>query len=206
MSIDSGDILRFSLEFALADQVTGNLVTHFRAVSGTGGDEDIIHQAILDAWTAVLETNDTYTMSTCSSVGGLLWKYDMALHKFIGISQIADATFTGADASQGMPNQNAVQIDYFTGTPKRQGRKYIPGIAEAAFSSGVLVAGAVTEMVNIALILDNDVVADGVTIEAGVFSTDATSPYYETFDPFTQSTAVETYSATQRRRKPGVGI
>lgn len=206
MAIGSGDVLRYALALILNDEVVGNLIFHYLASAGSGGDAESIRVGLGTSITTALNNMSAEVASVVDSVTATLWKWNNALHRWDGVAQGGETRFGGANVGELLPNQNAAQLDFFTTVPRRQGRKFIPGFCEDTQAGGDLTGTAIGHCVAAAAGLDNQVVSSGITLDPGVYNTEPTSVYYESFEIFTGSTSVETYMSTQRRRKPGVGI
>lgn len=206
MAIGSGDVLRYALALILNDEVVGNLVFHYLASAGAGGDPETIRVGLGGNITSALQQLVAEVSSVVDSVSSTLWKWNTSLHRWDGVAAGGETRHGGTAAGEVLPNQNAAQIDFFTAVPRRQGRKYIAGFVEDTQAGGDLTGTAIGHLVACAALLDNQVISSGIDLDPGVYSTEPTSPYYETFEVFTGSTSVETYMSTQRRRKPGVGI
>lgn len=106
----------------------------------------------------------------------------------------------GTNATESLPAQSAVCLLGRTATKRVIGKKYVPGLAENTTASGVLAAGALTGMQNLAGFFYASTYNMG-----GTGLTPCTWGKYHGFVE-TISSSVSPYLGTQRRRKPGVGI
>lgn len=206
MAIGINDILRLALYLEIPNGVTGNLVHHYLATAGSGGDAETILGALSTNIEIGLNNMAAYMADGYGTFGAVLWKWDTILKQWDGVGSESTSDWNPVTGGDAMPQTTALQLDFFTNVPRRQGRKYIPGMTEAAQADGTIVAGLVTAATLCALDFVDSVISDGITLVPGVFNTDVESDYYETFEDFNGSIGIETFVSTQRRRKPGVGI
>ncbi len=206
MAINANDIVRVTLQIVMTDLQTANVVRHYKAISGTAGDAGTILTAIADQMELALNQCAAQISSITDSFGAIMWKWNTTLKRFDGVASEATTGFSGTNVTDPLPAQMAAQVDLHTDVPRRQGRIYIAGFCEDFVTDGQPTGPAIVQMLLTGLNLALDVVASGITLSPGVFNTDPASPYFESFELLNGTIGAETYMATQRRRKPGVGI
>ncbi len=204
--IDATDVLRLVISAAMPDSVVAQLVIHYLATAGSGGDEATILTALAANIEAALTDMQAMISTGVSTTEADLLKYDPVLHQFDGIENEALSGFTGGDVGHMLPHGDALLLKFYTTFPRRQGRKYIYGLGEAnqqggTWSAALLVAAALAS----ADFMDT-IVSDGITLVPGTFNVTPASDYYETFEAFVNAGGINSFCDYQRRRRPGVGI
>lgn len=116
-------------------------------------------------------------------------------------SYVKEQAYTKVGGSSGdmLPNQMAVVAIGITPS-RRRGKKFVPGIVEAAQNQGILDSGSVTIFTTFAQVYTDPASAvPGTPLHCGVCKADG-SDFLE-FSSF----RLDRLLGTQRRRKPGVG-
>lgn len=206
MSLNANDVVRLTLYLTAHEGDIANLVFHYLATAGSGADEGTVLTDLADHLETALTTVASRIKTTVGTYAAVMWKWNTSLHQWDGVASEATTGFVGTGTGDVYTQQVAGQIDFHTDVPRRQGRKYILGFDEVAITAGELAAATITNMLTCAALMDNAVISDGVTFAPGVYNTDSASNYYEVFEVFNGTVGVETYTSTQRKRKPGVGI
>lgn len=205
-TVDLNDILRVVAEWDAPQGTIAQLVWHYKVTNGSGGTPATVLAGILSqfdtAWLNIdQEISDEFLGSTME-----LYKYDSTLHQFDGIANTVMTNEDGTNINTYLAHGDALLVKWFTEANRRQGRKYMFGLTEAAISDGLYTAGAVSNFALFAADFDANIVASGVTLQYGTFNVDDTSALYETFSPGIQTVQAENLPAYQRRRRPGTGI
>ena len=205
-TIDLNDVLRVVARWDAPDSTIAELVWHYQVIAGTGGSPATILAAILTAldasWLNIdQDVSDEWTGDTLE-----LFKYDFANHQWDGVAADLMLAEDGTAAGTYLAHGDSLLIKFFTQANRRQGRKYMFGLTEAAITDGVW---DVAELSNFALFgadFDDNVVSGAITLQFGTFNVDDTSALYETFSANIQTAQAENLPAYQRRRRPGTGV
>lgn len=205
-TIDAGDILKVVVELLMPEGVIAQLVQHYRATQGSGGDPDAvlggIQSNLSTAW-----SNIAGRIASGVDAGDMyMYKYNPGANQYDGVAINTNGIGGGTAGGQMLPHQDAVLVSFYGEDQKRTGRKYIPGLEEPGQEDGLLDGTYVVNFVNFALQWDNLVVAGGITVVPGTFNTDETSPLYQSFSDATGTIGVDTVLASMDKRKIGQGI
>lgn len=206
MTVDVDDVIRVVAEWDMVGGTIAQLVYHFKGASGTAvADATLgaaIEAALQAAWANISGriANDM--------VGGDIttFKWDFALSQFDGIDITPMVGIDGEVSTSMLTHGAAALIKIFTTKPRRQARKYLPGLGSGEVSDGFVQALALSDLALFAADLDDDLVAGSLTLEYGVFNTDPLSALFETFAAASGEVEAESIIAYQRRRRPGTGI
>jgi len=194
-----GEIVRIAIHYSGNNAGDVMNVFHFEITAGTGNDSDLmgdVEEFVIDSWVArwQLMASQGYT---CENYEVDIINPDGTVNRNVGGDTVGvDGTVSG-DA---LPAQCAYWMMAYTGVPKARGSKYVPGATETEVANGALTTGALADL---ALLLAIYLLPQGsvFTLTPGVLSR-----VLEAFIPFIISGQIETLTATQRRRKVGVGI
>jgi hypothetical protein len=95
---------------------------------------------------------------------------------------------------------------YVTNLLRRTGRTFIAGLAENETVDGLIIAGAIVQMLSYMDKFTDTLTPTGGSLKLCTYNTEPGSPYYETKSDYAGSYGADTVLAYQRRRKPFVGI
>ena len=205
MTVQDGDILRVVVFIDAPDGVIMNNVFHYQ-LSDPGADspsDALILTALTNEMDAIYELWDD-EMSTAYTVDRLEcdrveWNAVDSIWEVVEYIGSSILNIPGLGISDATPHGCAANITFTTDDPKRRGRKFLPGIAEDGVDDSTFIAGVLTVLGNIAAeILTDRIVTGQSYLVAGIPSN------IGTWLPLIVS-VVNTISAYQRRRKPGVG-
>lgn len=206
MTVGVGDVVRVVAEWDMPEGTLAQLVYHYLGVSGTTATDAQVGTAVelaLDtAWDEIATIISDQVLG--STIEGLLW--DFALNRWDGIFTVQLIGADGTSALDMLPHGAAGLMKFFTAANRRQGRKYLQGLVGASQADGIIEAPSLAQMSLFAADLDDDIIAGGLTLSFGTFSTDPLSPLFETFSASAGAILSEAIVAYQRRRKPGTGI
>ncbi len=199
--LSTGDVIKVVVAFTMPDSVVAQLVTHYLVGAGS----DILESDALDdidvalgfAWASIeARVHDGVLGDTIK-----LSVWDFTLNQFDEKASKSTSLFDGTSTDQMLPHGAAAVLRLFTAVGRRQGRKFIPGLAEAEQGDGTWGALTVTDLAICAARWDNVVTVDSTPVSAGVFNI-----ITELFEIFSGTVAANTIVGYQRRRKAGVGI
>lgn len=203
MSITDGEILRIVASFLWDDGGVNQNV--FNAVTTGGGapwaDEDILDDC--ESWLDAMYANISVNIS--EDLDG----NEVIVYKYDGIDDDWDEvgsqawSFAPTQADEILPRGVAALIRLWTTDPDVQGKKYIPGLAEAGLADGLWGAGTITNLLAFAADWYAPFVGavSGATFTPGIWSVVGT-----VFKAGVDHIATSTIPAYQRRRKRNVGI
>lgn len=206
MTIAVGNVLRFVAKFDILDGQEMNLVFHQKVTAGATESDLVVLTALRDHLNLAFVGMEASLHDSFHSTECELYVYDFVAHQFNGTAQIGWTTTDGGSAVHALANQDAALVKFFTAVGRRQARKYISGYTEGLRNGNTWEATALGQLAAWAAILDDALIAGAVTVVPCTFNLDVASLLYETDELFNGVTAVDTFSSTQRRRKPGVGI
>lgn len=202
MTVEIGDIVRTAVNFVLNDGTQLiNVYYHKRGGVGIVSDAEITTaletwaEAMYDELVALAHAN---VVEALSFVDRIEWDTD----KWVTAENIGTFTplFVPVGGGEAMPNQIAPFVTFKTARPKTVGRKFLFPGTEADSLAGVLVAGAVADIVAYADDAVNDIIIlPAATLVPGVPRT-GVNDWQEFF-----VAVVHDLVGTQRRRRPGVG-
>lgn len=206
MTVAVGDVVRGVAEWDMPESTIAQMVWHWIGKSGTTATEAQVGTAIELAIDTAWDRIDHLVSDEVdgAEVEGYLW--DFALDRWDGIFTAQLIGADGANATEMLPHGAAALLKTFTAANRRQGRKYVPGMGKDTTLDGIFSAGTLTDVALFGSDMDDDIVAGGLTLAAGTFNTDPTSPLFETFSEASGAVAAEAVAAYQRRRRPGTGI
>lgn len=200
------DILRASLIGVMLDAQTWMNVWHYRVVSGTELDYDVINAAIevqMDTAYALIEASVAASVET---VDLLLSEWDFTDDEWDGKAQSSAGCLDGSGTGDSAPNGIAAVVRFVTDEIRRQARKFIPGVIETHLAGNSISVGFASDLVDFADIMAGDVTAGGATLRPCVFNDKVGTPRFETSSDFTQDLFVNADVGYQRRRQVGAGI
>lgn len=202
-----GDILRATLSGVMLDAVRWNLVHTYEVTLGTELDYGVINTAIeaqlQTAYTAIAAQLHLSVISDTLNLA----EWDFTNNEFDGKSQIPANSITGLAAGQGLPNGTGVLMRWPTAELRRQARKFVPGLHEAAAFDNNIGAVVIAAAATSAAILNNTFVTGAVTLHPATFNVDPLSPRFETSSLLSVTDFfINTGPAYQRNRQPGAGI
>lgn len=198
--IDTGDVMRLVLDWAMPEQTKANTVLALYNFTGECTDAEML--TALAAWVnTAFSTLQTVVSDQVDLDSGILSKVVWS-----GVEWITDRyigtilpTFTATDNADMLPHASAAVVTFPTLKPKKRGRVFLPGFSEAQQGESVMAAGAATAMANFATALLTP------------FSPGTAGVYYSVIGLLGQTHIptgfdVNGLIGSQRRRKPGVGI
>lgn len=203
MSVTDGTILRIVMSMAWTDgEINQNV---YNAVVTGGGspwdDADILADA--EEWADDVYLNVAGFMSDeLDGVTVTVYEYDAVDDDWDEVGVTAWVyNFTGSEDQ--LPRGNAGLINFKTTDPDVSGKKFLPGLTEAAITAGLLNGGTLAALVAMAVDIMAPFVGgtSGATWTTGVWSVVGT-----VFKAYTGTAITSNVMAYQRRRKRGVGI
>lgn len=199
------DVLRATLKGDIRNQDIYNLVFHYIVTAGTETNYDTIATAI-EAALDVAFTGMEGQISLDVDMSELdLFEYDFVSSEFDGKASVSASALNGASAANMMPSGISVVMRFATEELRRQARKFIAGVTEPDVLQDTLQSLILTPALATAALLNDDIVAGGVTLRPCTFNTDPLSPKFETESRFTQTAFVNVLVGYQRNRQPGAG-
>ena len=202
MSIGVGDILRVAAIAAFTDSNVAQMI--FNAViTGSGGpfDEDDI---VADALAWINSCVSYLTTSTTDTLDGseiIVYIYDAIDDDWDEVGSTAWG-WNPSSALDALPRAVALLINCKTSDPDVNGKKYFPGLTEAANDDGSWSSGILTTATGFADDWTDPFVGgtSGADWTPGVWSPTNTNFYY-----MSGAYIIPAEPAYQRRRKRGVG-
>lgn len=205
MAILAGAILRTSVHFTLSDGTLYQNVYHHQRIGPGLLITNAQHVAAILAWaTAMYGELDAPTSAGVTEGLSTVDRVEFVAGEWTVTESIGTFVITWTPIGTGtleMPNQISPFVTFKTDRPKTVGRKFLFPLTEAAFQSGVLTAGTVTEIVAYA-----DDAVNNITVDApldflvpGVPRTGV-----DDWQEFTVA-IVTNLAGTQRRRRLGYG-
>lgn len=202
MTVSIGDIVRTAINFRLNDgtQLT-NVYYHKRGGVGAFADSYVL--TALETWAEnmydeLVARAHANVVEQLAYVDRIEWDTDA----WVTAENIGTFTplFVPVGGGEAMPNQISPFVTFKTARPKTVGRKFLFPGTEADSLAGVLVAGAVTDIVAYADDAVNDIVFEATaTLVPGV-PRSGVNEWQEFY-----VAVVHDLVGTQRRRRPGVG-
>jgi len=206
MTIEVGDILRFTAKGVQVDNSEWNWVFHQRVSVGTTEADLVVLTALRDHLDLACNSLESELVPATASVEVQLAVWNTVTKQFDGTATLAWITFVGTSVDAADFNQKAMLIKFFTALARRQARKYIPGWPRTGNLGNVWDAPALAAGLAWSAILDDPLVTGNVTCVPGTWNQDSSSSLNETFADLVGATAVSTIPSTQRGRKVNVGI
>lgn len=202
----TNDILRVTLQGTGISLAAWNHVYHYRVVSGTQTDYDVILLGIEAAFDVAYALMEALTHQDIETGDILLSEWDFAANEFDGKAQSSAGSLDGSNVSQGIPSGNACVMRMFTQELRRQARKFFPGLTEVDVDGNTLSAGYLVGAVNFVTEIVKDIAVGGLVLRPCTFNDTPLSPRFETSSDFTADFFVNSQTGYQRRRQPGAGI
>lgn len=204
MTVSPDDIIRGVVEFVLPDgSIAQNVYTYKMEATADQGDTDVRNAICSHLETAYSEVVANIADEvSINPFHAYVIEWDAGEGKWVLARDLGTETFDEQPESldTSMPNQMAAVVTALTKTPKRRGRKFLPGYAENTATEGILETAVVTALTAFASeYIDSITTLANVEFVAGVVAeaADAFSAFY--------AAEVNNVMGTQRRRKPGVG-
>lgn len=202
MTVEIGDIVRTAINFTLNDGTQLTNVYHHKR-GGVGGFGDPAVTDALELWAEAMYNElvalaHSNVVEALSFVDRIEWDTD----RWVTAENIGTFTplFVPVGGGEAMPNQISPFVTFKTARPKTVGRKFLFPGTEADSVAGILVAGAVEDLVAYADDAVNDIILDPAgTLVPGVPRT-GVNEWQEFY-----VAVVHDLVGTQRRRRPGVG-
>ena len=210
-TIAQGTVLKAVVELALIDNVIAQNIFHFIVAGFDSVEEEAVLDELRDWANAMYAEIEDYVSSAVSLdtilVHSVLWNEEeeqWLTDEYIGFRELTDAF---ADATDMMPHQVAATVTGITGDVRRQGRKFLAGLTEAAGGAGDLAAGPLADVGAWAVDYIADITIFGANyLNPGVAGGKSKAGIGDgEFHPFTGVTFSSIFGS-QRRRKQGVGI
>lgn len=181
-------------------------VWHLVMKSGAGADSDDVLAAILtqqQVGHALIEDslNDEFEAVLLE-----LRQWDFVNHRFDGIGSLAMTGMAGISTVDYNPHQVAALGRILTAVSRRQGRTYIPGVAENKVLDGVLTSAFEADVVTYLQTFDTDISVTGGLFGWCTFNVAPLSPLYETVSLAIQTVVANSLPSTLGKRKVGVGL
>lgn len=200
------DILRATLNFNIQGSSVGNMVWHYRVVSGTETDYVQIATDLETHLEGAFAATELLISDTVDPISLELAEWDFTDNEWDGKASVAANVPDGALAGDPYPTGIAALIRFPTDELRRQARKFIPGMVEAQITGDSLSAPLIAALVTSGALLNNDVVVGALSIRPCTFNDTPLSPRFETHSDYSTTSIVNINVAYQRRRQPGAGI
>ena len=181
-------------------------VWHLEMVSGAGADSSLLLPAILTQQQVAFADITLAVDDHFEVVQHDLLLYDFAVHRFNGLHSQAASSMVGTGTGDYSPHGVAAVGRIVTEIPRRQGRTFIPGLADTAIFDGVLVAAIEVDLADYLADFIVDISVTGGLFTWCTFNQEPLSIYYETSSLTIGSVIANSLPGYQRRRKPGVGL
>lgn len=202
----ANDILRATLVYNIGTASVGNLVHHYRVTVGTETDYVAIATAIAAALNTAYAAAEAFMHGVISPVSLELSEWDFTDNEWDGKASVTSLVPDGSATGEALPAGVAAVLRFPTAELRRQARKFLPGMAEVNVIGDAHTAGALAGYVTAGAIINNDVVAGGVTLRPCTFNDTVLSVRFETWSDYSTTSIVNTLVGYQRRRQPGAGI
>jgi len=203
MSVQVGDILRIVAAMVWDDAEVAQNVYN-AVIGGSGGpydDADIVDDAL--AWVQAMYANWlTHFSDELNGSQVQVYKYDSVDDDFDEVGTVG-WSFTPTGAADQLPRGVAGLVTCRTSDPDVQGKKYLPGLTEAAALDGIITVGTLAVMLDYA---DDWVTAFVGGVSGASWIPGIWSPTRTNFFPCGDSYTANAIPAYQRRRKQGVGV
>jgi hypothetical protein len=202
MTVSIGDIVRTTVNFALADGTQYQNVYHHKR-GGVGDFSDAAVVTALELWAeAMYQELVSLVRSNVVEQLSYVDRVEWDVSEWVVVENIGTFTplFVPVAATDAMPNQVSPFVVFKTARPRTVGRKFLFPLTEAAQDAGILTAGSVTAIVAYADDAVNDIIlAPAGTLVPGVPRT-SVNDWQEFY-----VAVVTDLLGTQRRRRPGYG-
>ena len=194
-----GEILQVSARYAIPNSGEAINVFTWRLLREIS-DSDLV--TLVTFW---LDTTwggrwDDLASGACTLVDGVVTIIDTAgdILRNLGTAPVnIDGIDVGTADAAGVAG---LLVAYVVGAG-RQGRKYVPGIADTRLSNGIFNADTMTKLALLASVWVDVVMGSGQpTLQPGILSR-----VTQTFYPFRKEAGITDVPAYQRRRRPGSG-
>lgn len=181
-------------------------VWHLVMASGAGADTDDILAAVLTqqqvAFAEIeLNINDGFEAVLLEA---RVWDFDN--NRFDGVGSLAMTGVVGLSSVDYLPHQMAALGRIFTAAARRQGRHYMPGMADNMVINGTLIAGFEVDYADYLAIFDTDIGVTGGLLEWCTFNVAPLSPLFETTSVAIGTVVANSLPSALGKRKPGVGL
>lgn len=206
MSLEVGDVIRVAMTGESPGANVFQNVWHYRMAVGAGGDEDLFLAAVEAKWRLAFAEITTRIASSFLYSFMEAWKRDTVNQRWDGIAALDISDTPGTNVGDPLPHGAAALNRHITTVFRRQGRHFIPGMAEAETALGLFASAALSDMADYGAIFDDTVIEGGNQYDWGVYNVDAASVLFQTFAQASNTVIANGIVAYQRRRKPLVGI
>lgn len=200
MTVSAGDVLRIALEWGMPEEQKAYNVLGLLCTTGTTADAALL--VAMATWVNgaynYLETaiSDQVTQSEVKVVrvtwSVAKWVTDTVIGTFI-------PSFVSTRTDDMLPHAVASNITFPTLKPTSRGRIFTPGHTEDMQDGGLLVASCATALANFANDILTPFTSDTASLSYAILGNDGQARV-------PTGARVNGLTATQRRRKPGVGI
>ncbi len=205
-ALTTGDVVQAVLTWDTPLASVAQNVWHYQMVSGAGADSADLITAILTQQQVAFALIDDSISNQFEGVLIELRKYDFTLSRFDGVESIVGSALVGLSVTDFEPHGVAALGRVRTVASRRQGRTFIPGLAESAIGGGVLVAATEAALAAYLAVWDTDISITGGLFSWCTFNVEATSPVFETASLAAQVVIANSLPSYLGKRKPGVGL
>lgn len=203
MNINVGDTIRVVAKMRDGSNSLIENRYFWRHTGAATADSDQVLDDLENALSTSYEYVDGYMPDTLEPVEIVVDLVQFSGGKIVTIQPvgtIAWTTWTGGEsAAEIMPEGIAAVVNFPTGVPRTQGRKFIGPLTEAANTNGRVTGGLLLDLINYAATF-----LLGWTFDSQDFTTGLMSKHTLGLIPFT-AFVIPSPLGYQRRRKPGVG-
>lgn len=205
-ALSIGDVVQIIQTWDTPTESVAQNVWHLLMASGAGADSDDVLAAVrTQQQTAFAEIagriSDEYEAVLLEA---RVW--DFANDRFDGVGSLPLTSMVGGTTVDPQANQMAGLGRIVTETARRQGRTFVPGIAEDAITLGILNSAAEGDLADYCAIFDTDISVTGGLFNWCTFNVDPTSPVFETTSVAVQTVIANSIPSSLGSRKVGVGL
>lgn len=181
-------------------------VWHLVMVSGAGGDTDDILPAVLTQQQVAFANIGAEIADEFSVTLHELRLWDGIAKRFDGVDSQVATGMVGASIVDFEPHGVAALGRILTAGARRQGRHFIPGMAEDHVGNGVLSTAMEASLAAYLAVFDTDIVITGGLLSWCTFNVTPLSPLFETTSIAIQTVIANSLPSYLGKRKPGVGL
>lgn len=181
-------------------------VWHYIQTAGGGADPDDLLAAIDTMMQVAFGEIDLGVHEDFEAVLLEARQWDFVNNRFDGIGTLALTGIVGLNAGDYEPHGVAALGRIITATARRQGRTFVPGLADTSIVSGVLTPAFEADFAAYLATFDQTLSISGGSFDWCTFNVDPTSPLFETVSVAAQTVIANSLPSYLSKRKPGVGL
>lgn len=205
-TINIGDVLQVIQTWAAPLASVAQNVWHLEMVSGAGADSADIIAAILTQQQTAFPEIEARVSEEFNVDNFVIRLWDTVLKRFDGLEQLASTNLGGTSVNDYEPHGVAALGRIITASARRQGRTFVPGLADTSIVAGILPSAVEADLADYLAIFDTDISVTGGLLTWCTFNTDPLSVVFETTSRAIQSVVANSLPSYLGSRKPGVGL